>query len=379
MEALSTFIGIDLGTFKTSVASSNGVRDVVLTAVGWPKDHVSRTMLGRDVVFGQDLVGHRLALDVIRPFEKGVLKYATTKEAGVPSDSATLRKAAAKLLVEHAVSLTKPHPDRPVYGVVGAPSRATVANKAVILDACRGAFDAVMVVSEPFAIAYGMNRLTDTLVVDIGAGTTDLCPIYGMFPSDQEQVTVPIGGDHVDEAFRKALLERYPDVQVSTHMLREIKEKYGFVHDVNEKAVVSLPVKGKPRPFDVTEPLKRACSSVVGPILEALKALIAGFDPEFQPRMLQNIVLGGGGSQLKGLDRTIEEGLKEYGGARVKRVFDPVYAGAMGALKLAMWMPAEAWEKLRHERPKTSATVLHPAHPEVGAGMAGGFLSRLIG
>ena len=69
------FIGMDLGTFKTSVASSTGVRDVVPTAVGWPKDHVARTMLGRDVVFGKDLTEHRLALHVVRPFEKGVLKY----------------------------------------------------------------------------------------------------------------------------------------------------------------------------------------------------------------------------------------------------------------------------------------------------------------
>ncbi len=343
METGSTFIGMDLGTFKTSVASSHGIRDVILSAVGWPKDHVARTMLGRDLVFGQDLVTHRLALDVMRPFEKGVLKYASTKDAGVPAESIARRKLAAKMLVEHAVGLTKPRTDRPVYGVIGSPSRATIINKGVILEACREAFDAVMIVSEPFAIAYGMNRLCDTLVVDIGAGTTDLCPIYGMFPGEEEQVTIPIGGDHVDEEFRKALLARYPDIQASPHMLREIKEKYGFVHDVNETAIVTLPVKGKPKSFDVTDPLKRACSTMVGPIVEGLKSVIAGIDPEFQPRMLQNIILGGGGSQLKGLDRMIVEGLKEYGGAKVTRVNDPVYAGAMGALKLAMGMPGDAW------------------------------------
>jgi rod shape-determining protein MreB and related proteins len=381
MEANSTFVGMDLGTFKTSVASSNGVRDVVLSAVGWPKDHVARTLLGRDVVFGQDLVTHRLAIEVIRPFEKGVLKYASTKDAGVAADSTARRKAAARLLVSHAVGLTKPHPDRPVYGVIGAPSRANVQNKAIILDACRDAFDAVMIVSEPFAIAYGMNRLSNTLVVDIGALTTDLCPIYGMFPADHEQVTIPIGGDHVDEAFRMALLDRYPDVQASAHMLREIKEKHGFVHDLNEKAVVSLPVKGKPRQFDVTDSLKRACLSIVGPIVESLKQMIAGFDPEFQPKMLQNIVLGGGGSQLKGLDRMIEEGLKEYGSAKVKRVFDPVFAGATGALKLAMGMPADAWEKLRFDGSiaENEIEIAHAGHPPVRAPKGAGLMSRLRG
>lgn len=374
-----TYIGMDLGTYKTSVASSNGVRDCVLSAVGWPKDHVARQMLGRDVVFGQDLITHRLALEIIRPFEKGVLKYSTIKEAGVAADSGTRRKAAAKLLVSHAIAQTKPHPDRPIYGVIGAPSRASVENKGVILEAAREAFDAVMIVSEPFAIAYGMNRLTDTLVVDIGAGTTDICPIYGTFPAEEEQVTIAIGGDHVDETFKTELLNRHPDVQFSTHMLREIKEKHGFVHDVNEKAMVTLPVKGKPKQFDVTEPLKKACFSIVAPIVEALRTMIAGFDAEFQPRMLQNIVLGGGGSMLKGLDRMIEDGMKEYGGAKVKRVLDPVYAGAMGALKLSMGMPVESWEKLRFDRlpvPEQQTEIAHEGHDGFPAPKGKGLFSR---
>jgi rod shape-determining protein MreB len=346
MEKGVVYVGIDLGTYKTSVASSTGLRDVVYSAVGWPRDQISRTMLGRDVVFGKDVVEHRLALHVVRPFERGLLKYNNPTQAGVAVDQVEKRKEAARLLVEHAVSLTRPPKGAPIYGVIGAPSRATVANKKVILDAAREVFDAVMIVSEPFTIAYGMNRLSDTLVVDIGAGTIDLCPIYGAFPTPEDQVTLPIGGDFIDDQFTRRLKALYPEARLSENMAREIKEKYGFVHDVNEKAVVALPVEGKPRPFDVTAALKDACNGIVAPIVGGLRELIARFDPEFQQRMLNNIILGGGGSQLKGLDRVIEEAMKEYGGARVKKVGDAVYAGAMGALKLAMGMPHDCWKGL---------------------------------
>jgi rod shape-determining protein MreB len=352
----AVYVGMDLGTFKTSVASSTGVRDVLPSAVGWPRDHVARSMLGRNLVFGKDLAQHRLALHVIRPFEKGVLKYNDHKQTGLPPDMVEKHREAAALLVEHAVALTRPPKAAAVYGVIGAPSRASIQNKKVLLDAARGTFDAVMIVSEPFTIAYGMNRLSDTLVIDIGAGTIDLCPVYGTFPSEEEQVTIPIGGDVIDEHFYNRLRAVYPQAHLSLNMAREIKEKYGFVHDVNEKAIVTLPVDGKPKQFDVTAPLKEACKTIVPPILQGLRELIARLDPEFQQRMIQNIVLGGGGSQLKGLDRVIEEALTEYGGARVKRVGDAVYAGADGALKLAMSLPADCWESLKENRTTLSGS-----------------------
>lgn len=341
------YVGMDLGTFKTSVASSSGYRDVFPTAVGWPKDHVARTLLGRDLVFGKDLTEHRLALDIVRPFEKGVLKYLDATAAGMNPAQVQKHALATRLVIEYAVAAVQPERDRPVYGVIGVPSRASVKNKRFIMDAAEGVFDAVAIVSEPFTIAYGMNRLSDALVIDIGAGTIDICPIYGVYPSDEEQVTVPLGGDAVDEEFEKRLLKKYPGVQASRNMIREVKERHGFVNETGEAAVVTLPVNGKPVALDVSEPLKAACAVIVQPILEAVKNMIGRFDPEFQQRMRQNILLGGGGSQLKGLDRAIEASLKDYGGAKVTKVSDATFAGAVGALKLAMGMPAHGWTALK--------------------------------
>jgi rod shape-determining protein MreB len=339
---------MDLGTFKTSVAGSTGYRDALPTAVGWPKDHIARTVLGRDVVFGRDLIEHRLALDIVRPFEKGILKFVEAAASGLSAKQIEKHALATRLVIEYAVHQVNPDrsEDRPVYGVIGVPSRASVKNKQFVMDAASSAFDAVAVVSEPFSIAYGMNRLTDALVIDIGAGTIDICPIYGVYPTDDEQITIPIGGDAVDEEFDKRLKAKYPRLQASRNMLREIKEKYGFVNQGNEQALVNLPVDGKPTPHDVGEPLKAACSTLVAPIVEAVRKLIAKFDPEFQQRLRNNIILGGGGSQLKGLDQVIEAALSEYGGAKVTRVTDATYAGAVGALKLAMGMPSHGWTAL---------------------------------
>ena len=61
----------------------------------------------------------------------------------------------------------------------------------------------------------------------------------------------------------------------------------------------------------------------------------------------KDILLGGGGSQIRSLGIAIEEALKEYGGGKVTTVEEPQYAGSNGALKIALDMPEDYWKEFQ--------------------------------
>jgi rod shape-determining protein MreB and related proteins len=81
-------------------------------------------------------------------------------------------------------------------------------------------------------------------------------------------------------------------------------------------------------------------------LIETTAEMIARFDPEFQVKIKNNIVLAGGGSLIRGIREYLQEGLREYGQCTVMRVDDPLFAGSDGALKLAKDMPQKYWEPL---------------------------------
>ena len=333
------YLGIDLGTSRTSVSASNGVRETLSSYVGYPKDVVARKLLQRDVLYGDDAVEKRLSLDFYRPLEHGVIKDGEDADSNL--------KAAQDLLQE-IIRRARPRKDELVYAVIGAPAQASIKNKGAIIDAAREAVDSVMLCSEPFSVAYGLDMLDDVLVIDIGAGTTDLCRMHGTMPEESDQITINYAGDYIDEQLSDLLKKTCEGAQFTIQMVKSIKERHASVADEMERVLVNLPVKGKPTEFDITEQMREACRSICPPIVEGLGELIATFDPEFQEKLKNRVLLAGGGSQIKGLDTAIEREMHErLGGGKVIRAEEPMYGGANGALKIAHDMPAEYWEKLK--------------------------------
>jgi len=233
-----------------------------------------------------------------------------------------------------------------VRAVVGVPAEAMRINKQQLRNTLTGMVDGLMVVSEPFAVAYGKDALLHTLIIDMGAGTTDFCVMMGRYPTDEDQRTLPNAGDSIDEQLSKLVRERYPDAQVSMHMVREWKEGNSFVGKPKGRVTVEAPVKGKPTELDITAELRTACESLVGPVLETMVDLVARVEPEYQQRVRQNVMLAGCCSLIGGLPEALQQSLEEFGGGRVSRVADPVFAGSDGGLAIATDAADSDWEKL---------------------------------
>jgi len=333
-------VGIDLGTSHCAVSASNGQRHVIESYVGWPVDMVAHKVLKKAVLVGAEAVDNRTMLDLHRPLERGLMKEGSEKDL-----------AAVQVLLRSLLDLagTKPTGKKKkptVRAVVGVPAEAMRVNKQQLRNALAGEVDALMIVSEPFAVAYGLDALLHSMVIDIGAGTTDFCVMRGRFPTEEDQRTLPNAGDSIDELLLKQISERFPEVQVSIFMARQWKEKHGFVGKPQQRVKVTAPVNGTPTTIDITDEMRSACESVVGPITETMLDLLPRIEPEYQEKVRNNVILSGGSSQIAGLRKALEDGLKPVGGGKIHSVKDPIFEGSDGGLALALDAPDSDWDKL---------------------------------
>lgn len=324
-------VGVDLGTSRSAVASSTGRRRMVESYVGWPKDFIARKSLGKDVLFGEEALEHRLSLDLVRPLENGVIREGTERD-----------EEAVMQLVGHLLELAGAR-SQEVHAAVGVPAEALKVNRQAIREAVSAYSERLILVSEPFAVAYGMGALDNAMVVDIGAGTVDFCIMHGAMPTDEDQRSLLTAGDYVDRQLLATLNENVPEAGFNLNMVRRFKERHGFVGSARKKVEVEVPVQGRTTVYDIAEEMRYACESILPSIVETMMDMIARFDPEFQARVRSNIIVAGGGSQMAGLKAYLEEATRDFAPCRFTIVKDPLYAGADGALELARDMPEQYW------------------------------------
>jgi len=338
------YFGLDLGTFQSALAASSGLRLNVASAVGWPKDFISYKLLNKQIVFGEECLKNRPSLDVVYPLENGVVKYRSTGLVEKPEEERVA--SAAEELIRHLLSLAEAREGQKIYAVIGSPARASMEDKQAIISASEGLVDSVLVVSEPFLVAYSLGIYGFAIIVDIGAGTLDICRMHGTIPDEEDQRTLYTAGNEIDKKFYELMKEKVSGIQLTPSLSRKIKEEYGFVGEGQEAVNVDFYVDGRLETIDIAKELKEACAIIIPEICDNIRELVVSFDPEYMGELTKNIVLAGGCSQIKGLAHEIETKLSDLGSVRINVIDDPIFAGAVGGLVLAQEMPLEEWEQV---------------------------------
>ena len=103
------YVGIDLGTYQSTIASSAGSLETIETVVGRPKDPVARNFLGRDVLFGNDALKNKLAVTYTAQWLPVLLKMMKQTRC-------------AKAFVTHLIETVGPEDYDEVFGVICSPS-----------------------------------------------------------------------------------------------------------------------------------------------------------------------------------------------------------------------------------------------------------------
>lgn len=347
MNQVATFIGLDLGSFKSAVAASNGRRTAVPSVLGWPSNEEARERLGRDFVCGGELTKQTVPLDVIWPFRRGLQKVLDLSEMNFTPEAVEKHREAGRLIARHIISLTTPNPGSTIYGIVTTPGHTSLACKQALFDAVRDQVDAVMFVPEAFCIAFGAGQTDDCLVIDMGAGKIDICPLTDGYPAEDCQITLAQGCEHIELELVTQMKLAFPDVDLPQNAARQIKESVGCLPKPADTARARLNSATSSHEVDVTEPLRIACRKLIPTVVGAVREVIGKFEPTAQRRLLSNVLLTGAGSQLKGFPELLTAALVPVGESHITVVSDPVFGAATGALKLSMAMPLQHWEQVR--------------------------------
>ena len=345
------YIGLDLGTLnscllpKLSKPGSDEHHGIwVPTVVGYPEDGILAGILpgNSSMLHGDEALANELHLRLVNPLNDGVIAD----------------QEAAQSFLKYLRGKVDPEFKREVYCVIGIPAVADAEAKENLKNAAKGAFDGILFIPEPFLAALGMRdeeRLTDpsysdpvsnSLFIDIGAGTTDFCIVQGYFPKPEDLLSIPFAGNEVDVMLDKAIREEYPEVDVPISMIRKFKESYSYVGESESGARVKVPVDGKPRKIEIGKQVGLACNQLLGEIFDSIKEVIAKASPQSVFGMLQNIVLTGGGSRIRNIDQELQRLLVDDGyeepDVRISSREVMPFVG-IGALKVAKAAREDQW------------------------------------
>ena len=318
----SNDIGIDLGTANILIyVKDRGIviREPSVVAIHQATNRVlavgeeAKRMLGRTP---GDIVA-------IRPMKAGVIADFEVTEA----------------MLRYFIQKSQPRKwaVRPRV-VISVPSGITEVEKRAVKDsALHAGAREVMLIEEPMAAAIGVGLPVQdpagNMIVDMGGGTTEVAIIS--LSGIVQSKSVRTGGDEMDEAIVQ-YMKRVYNLQIGERTAEEIKITLGSAYPLGDE--MSMEVKGRdlvaglPKTLTITsEEIREALEEPVRAIIEGIRVTLERCPPELASDLIdRGIVLAGGTSQLRGLDRLIAE----QTGLPVHVAEDPLSAVAEGTGKV---------------------------------------------
>mgnify|MGYP001579359394 CR=1 FL=1 len=295
-------LGIDLGTSSTRVfVRDHGIviDEPSVVAVNTRTNQI--LSVGRDA---QDMLGKTPPHVVTtRPLQKGIISDFDVTEKMLKYFIDRVHKESFTIIPRPRV-------------VMGVPLDITEVERKAVEDAATFAgARRVFLVEAPMASALGarlpISDSLGTMIVDIGGGKTEISVIS--LAGIVTWKSIPIAGDEMN----KNIIQYARDVfnlMLGERVAEKIKMRIGSAIELSEPLEMEMRgrdmITGLPKEIIVTDgQIREAISRSVDTILEQIKATLETTPPELVADIYERgIVMTGGGSLLRGLDRLISRG-----------------------------------------------------------------------
>lgn len=314
-------MGIDLGTANTLVYVKG--KGIVLQE---PSVVAIRRETNEVLAVGEEankMVGRTPgSIVVIRPMKDGVIADFDVTET----------------MLRHFIR--KAHGGRGIVRprvVVGVPCGVTEVEKRAVINAAleAGAREAYLI-EEPMAAAIGaglpVHDPSGSMIVDVGGGTTEIAVISlgGIVASR----SVRTAGDEMNEAIVQHVKRTY-SLMIGERTAEEVKKVLGSACPFEGEGSMEIKgrdmVTGLPKTVSVeAAEIRDALQEPVRAIVDAVRVTLERTPPELAADIMdKGIVMTGGGSLLRGIDRL----LSNETGMPVHLTEDPMKCVALGTGK----------------------------------------------
>ena len=292
-------LGIDLGTATFVVYSRTEgifIEEPSVVAIDKKKGqiiaigHEAKEMLGKTPD----------EIEIIRPVQDGVINTPEVIED-------VLRYFIKK--AKKGISFSKP------IFVIGIPALTTDVERRAVKEAAEkvGASKAYLVL-EPVAAAIGteidITKPNGHMVVDLGGGTTDIAVIS--LGGSVMRESIKVAGQAMDNEIIKYIKKQYR-FSIGEATAEQLKKEIGKAYSMEENLELEITGQniktGLPSSLIInSDDVFKAIKSVLGEIISKIKNVLEKTPPELAADVMKNgIILAGGASKIRGLDKLIFE------------------------------------------------------------------------